>query len=100
MTVGWVDGEAVGGAASHHFSNNKLLCEGSVEKKVENMNEFGNIFPSTSPPLPPSMNSEKSNSEFLEINVQWGSALVVHGQIFEHSSNYFTISKITKMLIS
>ena len=50
MTVGWVDGEAVGGAASYHFSNNKLLCEGSVEKKVENMNEFGNIFPSTSPP--------------------------------------------------
>ena len=31
---------------------------------------------------------------------QWGSALVVRGQIFEHSSNYFTIWKITKMLIS
>ena len=27
-------------------------------------------------------------------------ALVVCGQIFEHSSNYFTIWKITKMLIS
>ena len=32
-------------------------------------------------------------------NAQWESALVVHGQIFEHSSNYFTIWKITKMLI-
>ena len=31
---------------------------------------------------------------------QWGSALVVRGQIFQHSSNYFTIWKITKMLIS
>ena len=28
------------------------------------------------------------------------SALVLRGQIFEHSSNYFTIWKITKMLIS
>ena len=31
---------------------------------------------------------------------QWGSALVERGQIFEHSSNYFTIWKITKMFIS
>ena len=52
------------------------------------------------PPPPPSMNSEKSNSGFLEINVQWGSALVLRSQIFEHSSNYFTIWKITKMLLS
>ena len=31
---------------------------------------------------------------------QWESALVVRGQIFEHSINYFTVWKITKMLIS
>ena len=32
-------------------------------------------------------------------SAQWESALVVHGQIFEHSSNYFIIWKTTKMLI-
>ena len=35
-----------------------------------------------------------------QCSAQWGSALVVCGQIFQHSSNYFTIWKITKMLIS
>ena len=30
---------------------------------------------------------------------QWESALEVRGQIFEHFSNYFSIWKITKMLI-
>ena len=31
---------------------------------------------------------------------QWESALEVRGQIFEYSINYFTIWKITKMLLS
>ena len=39
-------------------------------------------------------------NNFVIVIAQWGSALVVRGQIFEHSSNYFTIWKITKMLIS
>ena len=36
----------------------------------------------------------------MQYIAQWGSALVVRGQIFQHSSNYFTIWEITKMLIS
>ena len=40
------------------------------------------------------------NNGLKVFNAQWGSALEVRGQIFEHSSNYFTIWRITKMLIS
>ena len=51
-----------------------------------NVNHIYNIF------------SRKSDSTIT--NAQWESALVVCSQIFGHSSNYFTIWKITKMLIS
>ena len=51
-----------------------------------NVNHIYNIF------------SRKSDSTIT--NAQWESALVVCSQIFGHSSNYFTIWKITKMLMS
>ena len=48
------------------------------------------------------MNGNFQNNSFkiCIFIAQWESALVVRGQIFEHSINYFTILKITKMLIS
>ena len=44
-------------------------------------------------------NNEKGSFKHSNAhNAQWGSALVVRGQIFQHSSNYFNIWKITKIL--